>query len=366
MPSFFARWMARLRRPSSALTPDPMWFVGLPIPRPDVVPPPAAPASVVEPTALRPRVVLVLDLENIMLTCSRAGARFDPVAIRERAQHVGDIALAFACGNYEAIPAGIRQRLTLSGFPLLHFERLGNGTVARKDVVDANLHDLVRRILDCAPGMDGVVLVTDDQDFAPLITAIRDRGKRCIVLSPRRGSALARITEVVDLPLTLRAREPVNPLWNPEEAILTLCEVAAAPEETTQREASTRLQLRSPLPARILRNTVRMYRRKHRGAASSFFGLMECARTSASAKELASLPDDAVRGFLEACIASGVLLQFEVKTDEGPRPRYRPNWNHPFCRDAIADIVVAEEGGASATASEPDAPVLMPVAATGS
>ncbi len=93
--------------------------------------------------------------------------------------------------------------------------------------------------------------------------------------------------------------------------------------------------------------------------------LMECTRKSAPARELAALPDDAIRDFLGACIAAGVLLKFTVDTEDGPRPRYRPNWEHPFCRSAIADIVTTEEGSAPAAAEEHDAPALVPVAATG-
>jgi hypothetical protein len=150
-------------------------------------PPPAEPART-------PRFLLILDAENVLWTHRDAGIPFDPSAIRDRAAAIGTIAFAFAYGNLEKIPLRAREDLTIASFPLIHCQRLRDRN-GGKDTVDEHLQDLINRFLNY-DAVDGVILVTDDRDFAPIMRAVLDAGKRLIRFTVRGESMLDQIGEV--------------------------------------------------------------------------------------------------------------------------------------------------------------------------
>ena len=288
-----------------------------------------------------PRFCLILDVENLVRTLGSAGVVFDPIAIRGIARSAGVIEYAFAIGNLSAISPFVQEQLVLAGFMLLHCTRVRNGTPARKDLVDANIHDLVHRVLKNSPHITGVMLATDDQDFAPLLTYIHDLGRRAIVLTPRQGSALGRIAEVLPIPMTRQAAG-TNAGWNPDVAIRELREIARAATPLESAQGIARLQILAPIPSIVLRAFLRRFRRLFGTVVIGRGRLTTCAIESVPADIRTTLTDEAVRAFVDALIVAQVILPADVETSAGPTDRFRPNWWNPFCKEVVADIVATE------------------------
>lgn len=306
-----------------------------------------SPASNAPPTTAAsrprtPRFVVIIDTENITKTYASAGGRFTPSVVRDAARELGTITFAFAFANIEAIPSRICEELTITGFPVIHCAPMhSNKVLARKDTVDENIQDIIARFLEYAD-IDGIVLVTDDQNFAPIIGNIRDHGKQCVVLTPRLGSSLGRITKSVQLPLNVDTpRTPVA--WNPDVAITELRNAARAGKNTELAgQAITRFHCLAPFPHRVLIRFLRRFRQMYHTDSVGFAKLAACIKTSIAPEDRDALPEETILSFLNILITADVILTHEVQTPEGTVKRYAPSWWNPFCHRAVEDIVAQE------------------------
>ncbi len=301
--------------------------------------PAAPPPTTITEPARAPRFLLILDVENVLWTHRGAGLAFEPSAIRDRASAIGTIAFAFAYGNLEKIPPRARENLTMAGFPLIHCQRLRDGN-GGKDTVDEHIQDLIRRFLDCG-AVDGVILVTDDRNFAPIMRGVLDAGKRLIRFTLRAEAMLDQIGEVRRLLLESgNGREPVaDRRWAPEPVIEDLRLLPAMPREEWG-PTIRRIQLRAPLVSRFLHALLRRcWGRLGEERTMHFPSLVTFADDMVRAEDRADISRDDLWSFCSALNEIGVFLTISFTHEDGSdRRAYRPDWNHPFCAEAIADI----------------------------
>lgn len=312
-------------------------------PRESAVAAPTVPAptpSVATGPTRAPRFLLILDAENALWTHRDAGLPFDPAAIRDAAAAMGPIAFAFAYGNVEKIPPRTREDLTIAGFPLMHCQRLRDGN-GGKDTVDENAQDLIGRFVTY-DAVDGVILVTDDRNFAPIMRGILDAGKRLIRLTIRGEAMLDALGEVRQL----HRPEPGNGRhaatdrrWNPDLVIEDLRRLPSLPAEE-RGPMLRRIQLQAPLVQRFLRALLRrLWGRLGSDQKMYFPSLLTFADAMVREEDRADISHDDLRAFCSTLNDIGVLRMISfTHVDGGDRRAYRPDWDHPFCADAIADI----------------------------
>lgn len=306
-----------------------------PIPSAPATPPPM---TIAEPPRA-PRFLLILDAENVSLTHRDAGIPFRPAAIRDLAGGVGSIAFAFAYGNIEALPARTREDLTLAGFPLVHCQRLRDGN-GGKDTVDEHIQDLIHRFLD-SDAVDGVILVSDDRNFAPIMREALDRGKRVVRVTLRGEAMLDQIGEVRRLPSgngNGHAPEPAR-RWAPE---LIIEDLRTLPQAEDFGQVLRRIRLRAPLVSQFLRAFVRRYWMQCGATWSMHFQrLVEFADSVVRDEDRSDVSPDDVRSLLSTLDEIGVVRLVNVPSRRDAERTFRaylPNWGHPFCADAISDI----------------------------
>lgn len=311
---------------------------GEPVVAAPTVPAPTPPVAT-GPTRA-PRFLLVLDAENVFLTHEKAGIPFDPAAIRDAAAAVGPIAFAFAYGNIEKIPPRTREDLTIAGFPLMHCQRLRDGN-GGKDTVDENAQDLIGRFV-AYDAVDGVILVTDDRNFAPIMRGVLDAGKRMVRFTLRGETMLDALGEVHQLhrpePGNGR-RTATDRRWSPD---LVIEEFRRLPSLPTEEQGPTlrRIQLHAPLVQRFLRALLRrLWGRLGSERTMHFPPLVAFAETTVREEDRKDISRDDLRAFCSMLNEIGILRTFMFeREDGGERRAYRPDWDHPFCADAIADI----------------------------
>lgn len=301
-----------------------------------------------------PRFVVVIDTENIVKTYAHMGGRFNPLIVRDAARELGTIAFAFAFANVEAIPDRTREELTINGFLFVNCAPAStNGAVGRKDTVDEHIQDMIARFLEYA-NIDGVILVTDDQNFAPIIGNIRDHGKQCIVLTPRKATSLGRITRSIQLPFAVEAPQ-THADWNPEIAIAELRNAARAGKNTElASQAINRFHCLAPFPYRVLIRFLRRFRQTYHADSVGFVRISACMRSSISPEDRHTLPDEAITSFLSSLIAADVIITNEVPTSDGPMKRYAPSWWNPLCKRTVADIIAQEAAGRARGEEDPE------------
>ncbi|MDO8598894.1 MAG: NYN domain-containing protein [bacterium] len=295
------------------------------------------------PQQMQRAVLLVLDAENAYHTHRDAGLPFHPATIRDAAREVGEIAFAFAYGNIEAIPARVREDLTMSGFPLVHCQRLRDSN-GGKDTVDEHIQDLVRRFLTHS-AVDSVVFVSDDRNFAPILRGVVDAGKRLVRLTLRGESMLDQIGEVRRLPHGESvAPAPNGKRWDPDVIIDDLRDLPTLPPGDWPAMLQ-RIRLRAPFVQHFLRIAVRAYLGTWGRAPLSFLGLVELVDSCVRQEDRPHISKDDLHRTLSALVDIGVIRKFTRSYGkDGERPRYEPNWGHPFCAAAIADISKEQEG----------------------
>lgn len=319
----------------------------------DSVPAPAPLASraTTAPALEEPAFLLVLDVENALHAHRNAGIPFQPSVIRHAAADIGTVAFAFAYANSHAVPQPVCEDLMLAGFQLIHCQRLRDPN-GGKDTVDENIQDLIQRFLAHA-SIAGVVLVSDDRNFAPILNGIRDRGLRSIVLSLRVQSSLAAIAEVRLLPSPHdreNGHEPTTTRrWDPDLIIEDLRELGVATDPSVRAVTIRRIKLRAPFVEHLLRIILRKFwgeaRRRFPELSPmehrlSFQSILDQADRCVREEDRTNVSSDDVHAFLSALLDVGVYRRVEVDLPDGGgrRPRYAPNWEHPFCADAIANL----------------------------
>lgn len=289
-----------------------------------------------------PRLLLIIDVENVVRTCRDLRAPFRPERIRELAVQHGEIAFGFALANVFALSPGDREAITGTAFPLVHCQRLRDGN-GGKDTVDEHVADLIRRFLGSG-AIDGVVIVTDDRNFIPIMMGVLDKGRRLIRIAVRRNTELDRIGEVLYLPLHTEGDASTAPTssrrWNAEAFIEGLHELVGKGSASERDHAITMLGLRTPLPFRLLRAYLRRRYGGRRGEWKvSFPTLLDELSDVILPDDCAHVNTDDLSAFLTALIEIGVITRVETPMPVGRMRRgYYPNWKHPFCAHAIADI----------------------------
>ncbi|MDO8621931.1 MAG: NYN domain-containing protein [bacterium] len=309
-------------------------------------PPPPLVAPTTEqrlaPATRAPCFLLVVDVENVARTCRDLHAPFRPEAVREVATQCGEIAFAFAVGNLLAVGQRDRELLTIAGFPLLHCARLPDGN-GGKDTVDENIANLIHRFVDRGV-VDGVILATDDRNFIPIMTHVRDRGLQLIRIAVRTGTELDRIGEVRYLPL--HEGEPANGVpatpskpWAPKIVVDGLQDLIRVSSQTERERAIRAMNLDAPLVCKVLRLFLRRWwSRNGPRWLTSFTIALDELRATVLVEDRVHITGDDLHAFLDALIQVGVIEKITSEKQGRPQHGYRPIWSHPFCQYVVSGV----------------------------
>jgi uncharacterized LabA/DUF88 family protein len=142
-----------------------------------------------EPAAApaRGEVAAFVDFENIRYsTINSFGREPDPLSWRDKALNYGLMAVARAYADFDQHPPGVRTRLDVAGFEAQHYpaKRTSDGQGREKIQSRADLNfvvDVINTAL-ARPDIETFLLFTGDKDFIRLVTTLRNRlGKRVVI-----------------------------------------------------------------------------------------------------------------------------------------------------------------------------------------
>ncbi len=146
----------------------------------------ARPANV-EASAARGEVAAFVDFENVRYsTINSFGREPDPIAWRDKALSYGLMAVARAYADFDQHPPAVRTRLDVAGFEAQHYpaKRTTDGQGREKIQSRADLNfviDVINTALT-RPDIETFLLFTGDKDFIRLVTTLRNRlGKRVVI-----------------------------------------------------------------------------------------------------------------------------------------------------------------------------------------
>ena len=128
-----------------------------------------------------------VDFENIRYsTINSFGREPDPLAWRDKALKYGLMSVARAYADFDQHPAQMRTRLDVAGFELHHYPvKRTSDSNGREKIASRSDLNLVVDIINTAlvrPDIDTFLLFTGDKDFIRLVTTLRNRlGKRVII-----------------------------------------------------------------------------------------------------------------------------------------------------------------------------------------
>ena len=128
-----------------------------------------------------------VDFENIRYsTINSFGREPDPLMWRDKALKYGLMSVARAYADFDQHPAHMRTRLDVAGFELHHYPAKRTSDVSgREKIASRSDLNLVVDIINTAlvrPDIDTFLLFTGDKDFIRLVTTLRNRlGKRVII-----------------------------------------------------------------------------------------------------------------------------------------------------------------------------------------
>jgi uncharacterized LabA/DUF88 family protein len=138
-------------------------------------------------SSTRSEVAAFVDFENIRYSSINSfGREPDPLAWRDKALKYGLMAVARAYADFDQHPAPVRMRLDVAGFEAHHFpaKRTSDGAGREKIQSRADLNfviDVINTALT-RPDIETFLLFTGDKDFIRLVTTLRNRlGKRVII-----------------------------------------------------------------------------------------------------------------------------------------------------------------------------------------
>ena len=139
------------------------------------------------PAPLRTEVAAFVDFENIRYSTINAfGREPDPIAWRDKALDYGLMAVARAYADFDQHPPAVRSRLDVAGFEAQHYpaKRSSDGQGREKVQSRADLNfviDVINTAL-ARPDIETFLLFTGDKDFIRLVTTLRNRlGKRVVI-----------------------------------------------------------------------------------------------------------------------------------------------------------------------------------------
>lgn len=132
-------------------------------------------------------VAVFVDFENIRYsTINSFGREPDPLAWRDKALKYGLMSVARAYADFDQHPPQMRTRLDVAGFELHHYPAKRSSDIAgREKITSRSDLNLVIDIINTAlvrPDINTILLFTGDKDFIRLVTTLRNRlGKRVVI-----------------------------------------------------------------------------------------------------------------------------------------------------------------------------------------
>ncbi len=143
--------------------------------------------------ASRGEVAVFVDLENIRYsTINSFGREPDPLVWRDKAMKYGLMAVARAYADFDQHPAAVRTKLEVAGFEAQHFPaKRTTDSQGRERVVSRSDLNFAVDIINTAlarPDIDTFLLFTGDKDFIRLVTTLRNRLGRRVVICGIPGS----------------------------------------------------------------------------------------------------------------------------------------------------------------------------------
>lgn len=141
----------------------------------------------------RSEVAVFVDLENIRYsTINSFGREPDPLVWRDKAMKYGLMAVARAYADFDQHPASVRTKLEVAGFEAQHFPaKRTTDSQGRERVVSRSDLNFAVDIINTAlarPDIDTFLLFTGDKDFIRLVTTLRNRLGRRVVICGIPGS----------------------------------------------------------------------------------------------------------------------------------------------------------------------------------
>jgi uncharacterized LabA/DUF88 family protein len=137
--------------------------------------------------ASRSEVAAFVDFENIRYSSINSfGREPDPLAWRDKTLKYGLMAVARAYADFDQHPPQVRMRLDVAGFEAQHYpaKRTSDGLGREKIQSRADLNfvvDVINTAL-ARPDIETFLLFTGDKDFIRLVTTLRNRlGKKVVI-----------------------------------------------------------------------------------------------------------------------------------------------------------------------------------------
>jgi len=148
-------------------------------------------------------VAIFVDYENVYISLrNRYDASPNFESIMDKCKEYGRVTIARAYADWYRYPR-VTSALYANGIepmyvPTYYYDRdTSQGSRAIKNSVDIHLSLDIMRTLYEHPSIETYVLVTGDRDFIPLVNAIRQRGKRAIVIGVG-GAASTQLAQSAD------------------------------------------------------------------------------------------------------------------------------------------------------------------------
>lgn len=141
----------------------------------------------IAPVSEAKELAVFVDFENIRYsTINSFGREPDPLAWRDKALKYGLMSVARAYADFDQHPPQMRTRLDVAGFELHHYPvKRTSDSNGREKIASRSDLNLVVDIINTAlvrPDIDTFLLFTGDKDFIRLVTTLRNRlGKRVII-----------------------------------------------------------------------------------------------------------------------------------------------------------------------------------------
>lgn len=138
-------------------------------------------------------VAVFIDFENIRYsTINSYGREPDPLTWRDKALTYGLMAVARAYADFDQHPPHVRTRLDVAGFESQHYPaKRTTDAMGREKIASRSDLNLVVDIINTAlvrPDIETFLLFTGDKDFIRLVTTLRNRLGRRVVICGVPGS----------------------------------------------------------------------------------------------------------------------------------------------------------------------------------
>jgi uncharacterized LabA/DUF88 family protein len=170
---------------------------------------------VLEETADVADVALFIDLENIRYSLNHLGAEVEPTKLMDKARKYGKIAVALAYADFREHPDWLRRQLDVAGIavrdvPLRRYQT--DGSERYKSSSDLHmLMDIMETVLD-RPKVMTYLLMTGDSDFIRVVTWLRNRYRKRVIVSGVPGSTARDLVSAAGSEDAIEAPPPPGPV----------------------------------------------------------------------------------------------------------------------------------------------------------